>query len=205
MKRFLTIFLCAVMVLSLAACGNTNDDDNNKKPDNDNQVENPAEEETPDDAVSYVPLDILNTVWDSYAEEDKFAAAGGENMDGPGEMTGDYGSSDMLDYLLGLPVDCADMVTDVACLMHMLNANTFTSGAYKVVESADAALVAEAIKNNILNRQWMCGFPEKMFVASVGDCLVSAFGHEEVMAKFKENLVAAYPETIFICEEDLAV
>lgn len=203
MKRFLAVFLCAVMVLSLAACGNTDND--NKKPDNDNQIENPAEDEnTPEEAVSYVPLDILNTVWDSYAEDDKFPAAGGENMGGPGEMTGDYGSPDMLDYLLGLPADCNDMVTDVAGLMHMMNANTFTGGAYKVVESADAASVAEAIKNNILNRQWMCGFPDKLFVASVGDCLVSAFGHEEIIAKFKENLVAAYPDTAFICEEDLA-
>lgn len=203
MKRLLALALSIAMLLSLAACGSTPADDVNTP-------DNPAVN-TPDDTIGeeepaiadIKPIDLLNTVWSSYADDEKFAAAGGENMDGPGEMTGDFAGAEMAETMLLLPAADYDKVSDVACLMHMMNANTFTCGVYSVVDSANTDTVTTDIKDKIMNNQWMCGFPDKMFVATYANCVISAFGNAEIMDMFKEKLSAAYPDVSFVYEENV--
>ena len=213
MKKLLSIALGAAMLLSLAACGSTPADDNNTTdtPNGDAAVTSSADTGSPDEVIDeeepveedIKPIDLLNTVWSGYAEDDKFPGAGGENMDGPGEMTGDYGNSETVEYMLLLPAADYDKVSAAAALMHMLNANTFTCGAYNVIDSNDTETIASDIREKIKNNQWMCGFPEKMFVATYKNCIISAFGHEEIIETFKTNLTAAYPEVSFVYEEDV--
>lgn len=211
MKKLFAIALAAVMLASLAACGNTPADtpDATDAPDSNPSVtdsgdttDEVVDEEAPVSA-DVKPIDLLNTVWSGYAEDEKFAAAGGENMDGPGEMTGDFGSAETIENVLLLPAADFEKVSDTACLMHMMNANTFTCGVYSVVDSADTETITSDIKDKIVNNQWMCGFPEKMFVATYNNCIISAFGNGEIMDMFKAKLTEAYPETEFVYEEDL--
>lgn len=211
MKKLFAIALAAVMLASLAACGNTPADtpDATDAPDSNPSVtdsgdttDEVVDEEAPVSA-DVKPIDLLNTVWSGYAEDEKFAAAGGENMDGPGEMTGDFGSAETIENVLLLPAADFEKVSDTACLMHMMNANTFTCGVYSVVDSADTETITSDIKDKIVNNQWMCGFPEKMFVATYNNCIISAFGNGEIMDMFKTKLTEAYPETEFVYEEDL--
>lgn len=150
-------------------------------------------------------LTLLNTVWDSYAEEERFPAAGGDsseenmNMEGPGR----FGLEDAqaLDTMFGLPQEAAGMVDDAASLMHMMNANTFTCAAFRTAEGADAAELAAALEESVMNRQWMCGFPDKLVIMEIGGYVVSAFGNEELIDTFKDKTTAAYPEAELVCEK----
>ena len=60
--------------------------------------------------------------------------------------------------------------------MHMMNANTFTCGALRVKNGDDAAKLAEDLRDAIQNKQWMCGFPDKLVIATLGNYVVSVYG-----------------------------
>ena len=95
MKKFLTLLLAAAMTLSFAACGSRTT-------------------ATPTAAILSPPtrLLLLNTVWSSYADDDKFSVVGGDydeaNMteDAPGRFGVEDGDS--LDSMLGFPAADAD-------------------------------------------------------------------------------------------------
>lgn len=186
MKKFLAMILAAAMVFSFTACG--------------------GKESGEEDGVEIADaLTLLNTIWDSYGEEDKFPAMGGdfseENMvDG---APGNYGIEDaaMLDYALGLPEASVSMIDGAASLIHMMNANTFTCGAFHVSSSDNVSAVADSLRENILQRQWMCGFPDKLIVITVGDYVISAFGNEEMIDTFKTRTMSAYESAELVYEE----
>ncbi len=188
MKKFLAMLLAVVMVFSLAACGKGKDGGNEGA-------------DIPD------ALTLLNTIWDSYGEEEKFPVMGGdfseENMvDG---APGNYGIQDtsMLDYTLGLPEASASMIDEAASLVHMMNANTFTCGAFHVSSADNVSAVADSLKDNIMQRQWMCGFPDKLIVITVGNYVISAFGNEELIDTFKTKAMAAYESAELVYEEPI--
>lgn len=189
MKKLLAILLVALLTLSLAACGGNTDPD------------------TSNDAapVADSALDLLTTVWNSYKEDDKFAIVGGdyseENMtpDAPGKFSLD--DADVLDNTIAFPAASVDKIDDAAAIRHMMNANTFTCGAYHVKDANEAAEIASGIKDNIKNRHWMCGFPEKVVIVIVGDYVVSVFGAEDLVNTFKTNLTAAYASAETVCDE----
>ena len=189
MKKFLTLLLAAAMTLSLAACGSKNDGNAN------------GGDSQPADALA-----LLNTVWSSYADDDKFAVVGGDydeaNMteDAPGRFGVEDG--DTLDSMLGFPAADADKLTDAASLSHMMNANTFTAAAYHA--TGDTAELAQQLRDNIMQRQWMCGFPDKLVVLTLGDYVVSCFGAEELVDEFSENVTAAFSGASVVCDEAIA-
>lgn len=152
-------------------------------------------------------LEILQTVWNSYDEDEKFSAAGGdmteENMatDAPGKFgTGD---AEMLDYYLGFPKDSAEQVDNAASLMHMMNANTFTCGAFCIKDDGNITALTSALKDNIQKRQWMCGFPDKLVIVTQDNCIISFFGETETVGTFRQKLLDAYPQAQVVCEEDI--
>lgn len=188
MKKFLAMILTAAMAFSLAACGGKDADEG-------------------EGAEIADSLTLLNTIWDSYGEDEKFAVMGGdfseENMvDG---APGNYGLEDtaMLDYTLGLPEASVSMVDGAASLVHMMNANTFTCGAFHVSSSDNVSAVADSLRENILQRQWMCGFPDKLIVITVGDYVISAFGNGEIIDTFKTKTMSAYESAELVYEEPI--
>lgn len=199
LKKMTASLLTALIISSLTACGA-----GQKQPDAGN-----TEEESGTEEMAAIPtaLTLLDTVWESYGEEEKFPVAGGDFseehavMDGPGE----YHISDpaSLDAALGMPQSCVAKIDGAASLTHMMNANTFTCGAFHVSTSEDVSAVADALKENILNRQWMCGFPDKLLIFTVGDYVVSAFGNEELLDTFKSKLTAAYETAVLVYEEPI--
>lgn len=188
MKKLFSLLLAAAMILSLAACGSKADDNNG------------GDTAQPADALA-----LLNTVWSSYAEDDKFAVSGGdmneENMvdDAPGNFS--VADGDALDYSLGYPAADVDKLTDAASLIHMMNANTFTAGAYHLSDSSDMDQVASDLKDNIMSRQWMCGFPDKLVIVTYGDYVVSCFGAEDLVDQFRDKLTAAFDGASVVCDE----
>ncbi len=174
MKKFVSLVLAAVLALSLAACGKDNASDGDK----------PAK---PTSA-----LNILETVWNTYGEDEKFAVAGGDfseanaREDAPGVF--DLKDRALVDSELGLPETAA--VDEAASLVHMMNANTFTAAAYHA--TGDTAELAQQLRDNIMQRQWMCGFPDKLVVAEVGEYVVTVFGADELVDTFMTHLNGIY-------------
>ena len=197
MKKIVTLLLAAALLLSLAACGNSG-----------KETTANGEETTVSQAVeSKDPLTVLQTVWASYADDEKFAVAGGDmseensKMDEPGVFS--LENKEELDATLGLSAEAAEKVDSAASLVHMMNANTFTCGAFKVKNAEDVASLADLLKDNILKRQWMCGFPDKLVVASVDDVVLAFFGKNDNIDTFKAKLTAAYASAEVISESPI--
>ncbi len=197
MKKIVTLLLAVAMLLTLVACGNGSKDTTAN-----------GEETTASQAVeSKDPLTVLQTVWASYGDDEKFAVAGGDmseensKMDEPGVFS--LENKEELDATLGLSAEAAEKVDSAASLVHMMNANTFTCGAFKVKNADDVASLAEQLKDNILKRQWMCGFPDKLVVASVDDVVLAFFGKNDNIDTFKAKLTAAYASAEVISESPI--
>lgn len=229
MKKFGSLLVTFSMVLALTACGGNNENTEStvessvQVESSESQEESTLEESTEvtestgesveesevtgDQAFSEGALDILTTVWASYADDEKFPAAGGDFdeansvMDGPGR----YGIQDTeaLDSVFGLPASAAGQIDGAASLMHMMNANTFTCGAFHVSNADDVQAVADALKDNILQRQWMCGFPDKLVIIQIDDYVISAFGKQEPMDTFQSKTLAAYENASVLYDEPI--
>ena len=184
MKKFLAILLAGILGLSLVACGQQND----------SKTEDSKQEESKSEIAD--ALALLQAVWGSYTEDETFAAIGGDMTEGnlKENAPGRYGLQDEaeMNRQLGLPEGWTAKLQDAASLMHMLNVNTFTCGAYHLQDAADAEALAAALKTNIMQRQWMCGFPDKLVVITVDDYVVSCFGAQNLVDTFATKLTTLY-------------
>ena len=199
MKKKIAVLMCTVLMMTMIGCGNSND----ASGENGNVAEDNASVETVAVADS---VELLTNVWSTYEEADKFPIGGGdyENMVMDTVGAFDVTKTEDLDSLLGMPADGATMIDDAASMMHMMNANTFTAGAYHLTDASNQQSLADLLKDNIMNRQWMCGFPDTLLIASVGgEYMVSAFGNAEIMETFKTKLQEQYEVTEVIYEESL--
>ena len=192
MKRTIAIVLSGLLMIGLIGCGKA--------------AETPGDTTVTEAVAATDATDLLTQVWNSYADEDKFALGGGDYnnmvMDAPGKF--DVSMVEDLDAMLGLPQSSASMIDDAASVMHMMNANTFTAGAYHVADTANQQAVVDSLKENIMNRQWMCGFPDTLIVANVGgEYVVSAFGNAEIIENFKNKLSETFSLTNIVYEESL--
>ena len=50
----------------------------------------------------------------------------------------------------------------------------------------------------------MCGFPDKLVIASAGGCLVVLFGAEDLLDTFCGKLSAAYSDTTVLADAPIA-
>ena len=183
-KRVLSLIMC--LSLLLCGCGG------NK----------PAETTAPVTTAPVVTVEsalaVLEDIWANYGEDEKFFVVGG-NMENP--VDGAPGNYDMayaenLSWNLLVPAEPLASIDEAATMIHMMNANTFTCAAYAV---ADSQAFADAMKTAIQGNHWMCGFPEKLYIANVGNCLVVAYGNGELVNTFCGKLANAtilYDEAI---------
>lgn len=161
----------------------------------------------PETAGAISALEVLGAIWAQYGENDRFPAAGGDPSEvnsvvgGPGKFS--MADPILANSVLGLPESAGAGLIDAASLVHMMNANTFTAGAFQAGAPGDVAGLAEKLQSNIQKRQWMCGFPEKLLILSVGDHAVSAFGNGELIEAFKTHALAAFEEARVLVEEPI--
>ena len=92
---------------------------------------------------------------------------------------------------------------DAASLFHMMNGNTFTCGAFHVKDSGDVAALCASLRENILDRHWMCGFPDKLVIVTVGDYVVSVYGYTDLVDTFTAKLAAAYPSAKTVSDDPI--
>ncbi len=197
MKKLKLTLVCGIFILGLTACG-----------DKKNETKDTTEEVTTEAAVEITDsLEILTTVWGTYGEDEKFAIAGGDYNNSVMDSAGAFDVSDVeaLDSMLGVPAEGAAYIDGAASMLHMMNANSFTAGAYHISDAANKDDFTAKLKDSIMNRQWMCGFPDKLIIITIGDeYVVSAFGLNEFIDNFEAKLTAEYPMAEVIYEENLA-
>ncbi len=230
MKKFFTIFAAIALVLSMSSCGDMMGNGNGDSNGNNNNNGNPGttmtdnsdretdiiggnsnggagadgEGNTNDTTDGEGGAEgILQAVWDEYADDEKFASVGGDGENAVSDGPGSFGMDDAesLDAMLGLPGELTDKVTDTATLMHMMNANTFTSACYKLKSGTDVKEFSDALEKNVMARQWICGTPETLLVMNVNDeYIISAFGADDLIQTFKTNSMKAI-DTISVVTE----
>ena len=186
MKKFVSILLAALFVLAFAACGNNGG--------------TPAGDKVTD------PLEVLNKTWSSLPEDYKFPAAGGDNNhpveDKPG--TFDISDADSLDYMLSFPADSASLIDSAASISHMMNMNTFTCGAYHAADAKNVSKLADDLRAAIQGKQWMCGFPDKLVIATMDKYVIGMYGDEELINTFRDKLLASYSAAAVVSDEAIA-
>ena len=158
MKKKIALLLLTVMTMSLVGCGekdttNGNDDATN----NDTVVEDSVVDDTTDNTDSNAESNtstegaagVLNAIWATYEDDNKFAAGGGDSqnmiMDEPGKF--DVTNTEELDATLGFPTDYADKIDDAASMMNMMMAGrTQPSSSRPVIpRQADTMLILTKI------------------------------------------------------------
>ena len=163
--------------------------------------ETPAEDK-PAAAVDDA-LTILNAIWNTYSDEEKFPAAGGDSehaVDGaPGSF--DVSNADSLSYQLTFPADDASLIDSAASLVHMMNLNTFTCGAFHVADANNVAKLADDLRTTIQAKRWMCGFPDKLVIVTVGQSVLSVYGNEELVNTFRDKLLTSYSAATAVYDE----
>ena len=183
MKKLLVALLAGAMVLGCVACGGGNDTAKV-------EVANAQE--------------VLTKVWDTYKDDEKFFAMGGdfvEPVDGaPG--TFDLLYAEDLEYVYCIPAEAIAMVDDAATIMHAMNTNSFTAAAYHVADPANVQTIIDGVKEKTMNNQWMCGFPDILVIVTIGDeYIVTAYGVEDIMANFQAKLLNVYGDAATVVVE----
>ena len=176
MKRIIALILAVMALLTFTACGsndadNTGADDKNK----------PAE------SVYVDSLAVLSAIWNTYAEDDKIPTLGGnrdamvENAPGAFDLT----ASEELTSSLLLPAENIPELSSAASLIHMMNANTFTSAVFQTDGDLDA--LSQTLIDAANSRQFLCGIPEMIVTLKVENYVIMAFGNNELIETFKNH------------------
>ncbi len=201
MKKLIALLLVLVMALSLAACGDNNNTNptttaptqGNDEPTEGNDPTEPSEPVVTGPANS---LELLNNVFAAYAEDQKPPVLGGSgdtaNYDGGPGALGDLSAAE---YQLHVSADQMANVVEGAHMMFAMNANSLTAGVLKV--NGDVNAFVQALKESVINTEWMCGFPEQLVIYTMGEYVIMAFGLElDFIAPFVTALTTAYPDAV---------
>ena len=181
-----------------------------EKPAEEKPAEQPTETPKPEAPAEDKPaaaaddaLTILDAIWNTYSDEEKFPAAGGDSehaADGaPGSF--DVSNTDSLSYVLTFPADDASLIDSAASLVHMMNLNTFTCGAFHVADAKDVTKLADDLRTTIQAKHWMCGFPDKLVIVTVGQSVISVYGNEDLVNTFRDKLLASYSTATAVYDE----
>jgi hypothetical protein len=186
LKRTSALILTAAVVVSLVSCGNKGEGGTTATTKTDASAS--AVDKTGDDCAA-----LISRIWQAFPTDNKFPVVGGDeahsNAEGPAEYS--IADSEALDAVLGFPASYIDKIDGAASMMHAMNQNTFTCGAYRFKNSDDMEAGIAALKDNILSRRWMCGFPDSLLIMSLPDNYVIAIwginAGTGIITNFKET------------------
>lgn len=223
MKKIIALLLVLVMVMAMAACGNETENkvdngENNQVETNQPETnEGEGEENKEEVPATNGALVILETIWNSYAEDEKFFINGGdtqghiEKMEAdenyqppmaPGVYNLEYAED--LSGAFVIPADDVANADEAATMTHGMNANNFSCAALHLKDGTDVAAFAENVKTAMKSNQWICGQPETLLVVSFGDGYVLvAFGVNDAMGPFETKLTGAYESAEILVKESL--
>ena len=192
MTKYISMMMVFAMLLSLlAGCGK--------------QATEPAATEAAPAGPANA-LEILTNVWNLYGEEEKFSVYGGnpkENYeDNVWDAPGNYDLADEnISFNLLIPADQIANVDDVASMTHGMMANNFNTAVCHV--TGDVKSFAEAYYQSVSGNMWMCGMPDRVVIATIGQYVVMAYGVNDALNPFEAHLLQAYPDAQVMYNESL--
>ena len=110
-------------------------------------------------------------------------------------------NADSLTYQLTFPSADVSLIDGAASLVHMMNLNAFTCGAFHVSDAGNVSTVAADIRSAVQGKQWMCGFPDKLVIFTSGQYVVSVYGNESLVNTFRDKFVAAHSGASTVYDE----
>lgn len=225
MKKLIVLLLAASMTASLTACGGSSTQGStaaNTESSVESEIasETTAPEETvteslsetetaagetgtdSSESISSPEAALLSSIYNAFAEDQKFPIGGGDSanlvMDAPGAF--DITNVEELESSLGFPSSQVANIDGAASMIHMMNANTFTGAAYHLIDGADADAFAEAVKETVLAKQWICGMPDTLVILSADGYIITAYGNAELIENFKTTALSAISGSEVILE-----
>lgn len=207
MKKLIALLLALTFVLGLAACGNDTANDTTpatttEPAETTENIEDVTEgteefvEETFAPPATNGATDVINAIWNAVPDDNKFFAMGGDFNNIADNAAGVYGLEDQeaITATLLIPAEQIANVDEAASLMHAMLANNFTCGAFHV--TGDKAAFVEAMHEAVTNNQWMCGMPEKLIIAEIGEYVLVCFGINDAIAPFEAALATAHADAV---------
>ena len=163
-------------------------------------------------------LELLNEVFNTYnasaTEETMLYVSGGNpynfdtvNPEGPAAFVAladtDY------DDNLGFPAAEASKIENAASMFNMMNTNTFTCYTVKLTSGTDVNAMANTLKENILNRHWWCGMPEKLVIINCpGNYLLVVWGVVEfggIVDPVVDSILATIEGSCIVVETEITI
>ena len=211
-KKLLSLTLILMLSTAMVACGNSKEDKQQETPtettqENTNTGETNVGEGDSETTETKAPVDILTAVWETYKEEEKFPCTGGDFNNTVDNAPGTFDITDKasLESVLLVPQDIMENIDTAASLMHMMNANTFTCGAFHLNDANALDDFIAKLEEKIVNNPWMCGFPDTLIIVKIDDTnIVSAFGHADIIENFKGKLLDVHNGAEVVTEKNLA-
>ena len=175
MKKLIAMLLALAMVFAMTACGAT-----------ENKETEPVTEATTEATeivTEEVTEEATEEVTEEFVEDEEFViemsaleALLNQIVDAnPVEFMGgtipvDLADADSVKYFTGL--DSAESIADAAVFEPMMGSIAFSMVAVQVAEGADAEAVAEAMKNGIDTRKWICVEANDLMVVTADDVVL---------------------------------
>ncbi len=191
MKKLIAMLLALTLVVAFAGCDTT------------------EKEPAVDPVDSLVAINTLITAYNTQYEGTDFqlpiVGGGYETMNWEGPAAVPTEDTAFLTQQLLVPEAEIANIKSAASAMHSMNTNIFCAGSFNLVEGASYTAFASGVKAAIQGNRWMCGFPELLMIANVGDCLVVVYGNTQIVENFKGVLTATYPAATILHSEAIAV
>lgn len=192
MKKIIAMLLVLTLAMGLVACGN-NAENTESTPETtlETTPETTGAANVSDDDETAVAL--LTAIWDNMDEDKKFFAMGGDMNNVVDNAPGAYSLEDEgLTATLLIPQEQIANVSEAASLVHAMMLNNFTCGAFKVTGEVNDFV--SAMYTAVSTNRWMCGQPEKMAIAVIGEYVVVVFGLNDTVNPFLDSLTFSYPQ-----------
>lgn len=151
---------------------------------------------------------LLQDIWGAFNEKDQFAVSGGDEKNaaqGPARFEINADNAETFQYLLHVTDEMyAQLENDAATMQHMMNTNTFSAAVVKLKSGIDTKSFADSYQQELNGQQWMCGFPDKMLVLSLGDYLVIGYGKMDNMDNLQKACAKVDSNCSIVIEAPLA-
>lgn len=188
MKKLIAMLLALTMMVALAACGTQTEKE-------------PAVQTVEALTALQTVVTAYNTQYEGTDYQLPIVGGGYEAMNWEGPDVVPTTDVDYLTAQLIVPEEQIANIGAAASAMHAMNTNIFCAGAYNLVEGADYNAFAAALEAAIMGNRWMCGFPEKLLIVNVGNCLIVVYGNGEVVANFNTVVGETYSAATIICDK----
>lgn len=206
MKKQIALLMAVIAIISVfAGCGKKTAEQDATTQNTTNTTATTTEqtEQQPDTTAPESAVKLLESVWALYGDDEKFFVVGGDENNAVSDAPGVYDVANTESLMFGLlvPEGNVGAIKEAANLVHAMNSNVFSAAAFRLTDDADVKTFADGMRDAIQYNQWMCGFPEKLLIATVGDkFVVTAYG-QEPMGTFEAKLKEAYPAAEILYNE----